>query len=117
VIDDLAAFGWSTAAPRALGALFTEAQSRGIAVWCGASSLAAAPRPLLDTVRALAPTTVLAGASDEVLRLTVRALRLATTATDAYHTLQPGEVLLVRDETSTPLRTVPLRLPPYALRR
>jgi hypothetical protein len=117
VIDDLATFGWSAAAPRALGALFAEAQARGIAIWCGASSLAAAPRPLLDTVRELTPTTILATTSDDAFRLTARALRLTATAHEAYQTRQSGEALLVRGEVSTPLRTVPLRLPPYTLRR
>lgn len=117
IIDDLAALGWSSAAPKILAELFAEAQARGIAVWCAASSLAAAPRPLTEALRALAPTAILLPGGDESTRLTARALDLHPTTIEQYCALGPGEVLLVRGDAATALRTVPLRLPPYASRR
>ena len=117
IIDDLAALGWSSAAPGLLGQLFAVAAARGIATWCAASSLAAAPRPLTETLRALAPTALLLPGGDEATRIGARALALPPAAIEQYQALDAGELLLVRGDTATPLRSVPLRLPPYALRR
>ncbi|HEY8598341.1 MAG TPA: hypothetical protein VIL85_07910, partial [Thermomicrobiales bacterium] len=107
----------ASAGPALVGELLAEAQSRGITVWCAATSLAACPRATLDDLRALDPTAIFFPSTPEALRANARALDLAPGLFDRQTPIIPGEALLVRAANATPIQIVPLQLPPYALRR
>ena len=117
VLDDLAGIIEANAGPALVGELLAEARARGIAIWCAATSLAACPRATLEDLRALDPTAIIFPSTPEALRANARALDLAPGLFDRQTPIVPGEVLLVRAETATPIQIVPLQLPPYALRR
>ena len=116
ILDDLAGIIEANAGPALIGELLEEVGAHGIAVWCAASSLAACPRGTLEALRALVPTAIIFPSTPESLRANARALDLAPSLFDRQTPIVPGEALLVRAETATPIQLVPLQLPPYALR-
>ena len=117
ILDDLAAIVEAAAGPGLVDELLTETRVRGVAVWCAATSLAACPRRTLAALQALDATIALFPSTPEALRANARALDLPPGLFDGRATLAPGEALLVRGETASPLQLLPLQLPPYALRR